>query len=342
MAWRNWNPQHLVAAASVASALTAIAALLLNLHRSAQLAAPLEPNSDYRAAVSSSSSFKEIPQVPSGLFNYGGSTSWAPIRGLVDPEIQKVRPEFQLRYVHPLKSEPGSGAGISMLLDSELAFAQTSRPLTDRAIQDANSRGIILKQIPVAVNGIAVAVHPDLPIAGISIQQIKAIFTGEYTNWKQLGGPDLPIQLFDRITASREMIKNFLIEQEMIKAKIQSVSDPTEAIQKVAKTPGGITFGSAALLVKQCSVKTLPVAADEFVAPYQEPMVAPADCSKQNHNQINTQALKNGTYPLTDSLFVVVNQNGSVQQQAGEAYAEFLLTEQGQRLIEKAGFVRIR
>jgi phosphate transport system substrate-binding protein len=57
---------------------------------------------------------------------------------------------------------------------------------------------------------------------------------------------------------------------------------------------------------------------------------------------VNTEAIQSGKYPLTRRMVVVVKQDGQIDQQAGEAYASLLLTAQGQELIEKAGFVRIR
>jgi phosphate transport system substrate-binding protein len=57
---------------------------------------------------------------------------------------------------------------------------------------------------------------------------------------------------------------------------------------------------------------------------------------------LNAENFRNGNYPITRNLFVIIKQNGQSDQQAGEAYANWLLTSQGQELIEKAGFVRIK
>lgn len=71
--------------------------------------------------ASSDRTFASIQNVPSGLFNYGGSTSWAPIRLRVDSAIQALRPEFRLRYVTPTGVAPGSSTGIRMLIDGKLS-----------------------------------------------------------------------------------------------------------------------------------------------------------------------------------------------------------------------------
>jgi phosphate transport system substrate-binding protein len=70
--------------------------------------------------------------------------------------------------------------------------------------------------------------------------------------------------------------------------------------------------------------------------------LVPLSQCPQQRNKLNVTAFQNGTYPITRQLFVIVKQNGQSDQKAGEAYANLLLTTQGQELISKAGFVRIR
>jgi len=78
-----------------------------------------------------------------------------------------------------------------------------------------------------------------------------------------------------------------------------------------------------------------------LVRHYQEPFVPLSQCPSKR-NQLNSRAFQSKQYPITRSLFVVVKQNGQVEQQAGVAYANFLLSNQGQELINQSGFVKIR
>ena len=110
-----------------------------------------------------------IANVPSGLFSYGGSTTWAPIRGSVDSTITAAFPPFQLRYTEPLSGPAGSSTGIRMLLDNQLAFAQSSRSPRPEEYQAAQQRGFTLKEIPVALEGIAIAVYPELNVPRLTI-----------------------------------------------------------------------------------------------------------------------------------------------------------------------------
>ncbi|KAM3098970.1 PstS family phosphate ABC transporter substrate-binding protein [Phormidesmis sp. 146-12] len=289
--------------------------------------------------------FSQVQAVPSGLFSYGGSTSWAPIRGSIDTAIQSTRPEFRLRYVDPVGSPPSSGLGIKMLLDGQIAFTQSSRPVLETEYQQAQQRGFTLKQIPVAIDGVAVAVNPGLAVQNLTIDQLKSIYSGRVKNWQELGGPNLAVTPFSRSATSGGTVELFIesiLGGQPLANDVQIVSTTTQALQRLAATSGGIYFASAPEVVPQCTIKPLAIGrtAAQFVAPYQGNFLS--QCPGGQRNQINTQAFQNGSYPITRNLFVVVKQNGQAEQQAGEAYTNFLLTDQGQEAIAKAGFVRVR
>ncbi|MCZ8066565.1 MULTISPECIES: PstS family phosphate ABC transporter substrate-binding protein [unclassified Microcystis] len=312
------------------------------------------PNLNDRSNSSSSSSSNNqisetlaaVKNVPEGLFNYGGSTTWAPIRKEVDFIIQQVWPKFRLVYTDPTAGTPGTGSGIRMLIENQLAFSQASRSLKDEEIQRAQQRGLTLKEVPVAIDGIAIAVHPDLPVSGLTITQLKDIYTGKIRNWRQVGGPNLAIIPYSRRKEDGGTVE-FFIDQVLEKAdfgdNIQYVYSTTPALRKVSQNLGGIYYASAPEVVPQCGIKTLPLGKSEnkLVAPYQEPSIPSSQCP-QKRNQLNELAFQKGEYPITRRLFVIIKQNGQLDEQAGEAYVDLLLTDQGQELIEKAGFVPLR
>ena len=168
------------------------------------------PTSSPTPGQSSSGNFAQVQNVPNGLFNYGGSTSWAPIRKVVDSAIQSAWPEFRLRYTQPTGDTPGSSAGIRMLLDGQLAFAQSSRPLTEQEYNQAKQRGFQLQQIAVAIDGLAVAVNPSLSVSGLTLDQLKSIYTGKITNWNQIGGQNLPIKPYSRPKSDGGTVEVFM------------------------------------------------------------------------------------------------------------------------------------
>lgn len=287
----------------------------------------------------------QTSNVPSGLFRYGGSTTWAPIRVKTEPAIETAFPYFDLRYVDPSKGTPDSAVGIQMLLKNELAFSQTSRSLKEKEYEQAEVRGFTLTEIPVAIDGIAVIVHPDLNIPGLTIDNLKNIYSGRITNWKEFGGPDLKIVPYSKKNTGGTVeffIKNVL-QKEKFGKNIQGVKTTTEALRKVGHNRGGIFYASAPKVVRQCGVRPLPIrrVGEELVAPYKEPYIPPSQCPKKR-NQLNITAFRSDEYPMTRRLFVVVKKNGQLEDQAGMAYAKLMLSEAGQQAISEAGFVRIR
>lgn len=287
-----------------------------------------------------------VENLPSGTFNYGGSTTWALIRRDVDPVLVSTCPQFNLRYIQPFNKKPGSGTGIEMLIDNQLAFSHSSRSIKGEENQKAQQKGFSLKEIPVAIDGIAIAVNPNLNIPGLTVAQLKDIYTGKITNWQQLGGPNLPITPLSRSKEAGGTVEFFIdnvLNKENFGTNVSYIGTTTEALRKLASIPGVIYYASAPEVVPQCTIKPLPVGrtGDQLVNPYQGTRVFPSECPNKR-NQLNTQEFRSGKYPITRNLFVIVKQNGQTDQQAGEAYANWLLTPQGQELIEKAGFVRIK
>ncbi len=295
---------------------------------------------------SDTKNFAQVENVPSGLFSYGGSTTWAPIRKDIDAAIQTVFPQFQLRYTDPTAGAPGSGTGIKMLLNNQLAFSQSSRSIKDEEYQQAQQRNFKLKEIPVAIDGIAIAINPSLNIQGLTVDQLKDIYTGKITNWQQVGGPNLPIKAYSRRLEEGGTIEFFyenVLGGENFGSNVLFIPTTTEALREVSNNLGGLYYASAPEVVGQCTVKPLSLGRtpDKLVPPYKEPFVPLSQCPQQR-NELNVSAFQSGEYPITRRLFVIVKQDGQTDQQAGEAYANLLLTNQGQELIAKTGFVRIR
>lgn len=284
------------------------------------------------------SSFATVANVPQGQFAYGGSTTWAPLRGGVDPIIQNAVPGFSLVF----KNASGSSDGIQKLMDGELDFAQSSRPLTSAERRRSQQKGITLEEIPVMLEGVAVATHPSLDIPGVTLDQLKGIYTGQVTNWNQVGGPSLPIVLASRGKdgGTVQFFQEDVLADESFASSTQILGSTTEAIRFVSTTPGAIYFASAPEIVGQCTVAPLPIgsSARQLVAPYQQPYVPPANCPAQR-NQLNLEAFQSQTYPLIRPLYVMVRKDGQPGEQAGRAYAELLQTAEGQALISQYGFV---
>ncbi|MEO1298070.1 MAG: PstS family phosphate ABC transporter substrate-binding protein [Cyanobacteria bacterium J06636_16] len=318
-----------------------------NLSRALEPSSTSENHESNSVLASIAGSIRDVESVPVGLYNYGGSATMVPIRQAIEPVVEETFPQFQLRYTNPVNTSPSSGLGIDMLISGALAFSDSSRPIRPAEYEAASQRGFELQQIPVAIDGIAVVVDPELDLDGLTIEQLSSIYKGQVTNWSEVGGPDLeiqPLSMSPSTSGTASFFVQTILDGEDFGARVAIVSETTPTLRQLADNPGSIYYASASLVVPQCSVKTLPIASSKgrpFVPPYQTPPADTEDCPQQR-NQLNLETFRTGTYPLTRRLFVVAKKDEMNDGLAGQAYTDILLSAEGQALIEEAGFVRIR
>ncbi len=281
-------------------------------------------------------SMKEIPNVPSGTFNYGSSSSFASLaaNGL-NEAISAAHPNFRLRYTEPKDGKPGGKKGVAMLINGQVSFTLYGASLDEAQYSKAKERGFGLKQVPVALDALVVFTHRDISIPGLSVEQLQDIYQGKLTNWKQVGGPDLPIVPFTRDPKASNLLNELLgSEVGQISSRIQFFRDYTEGIRKVASTPGGISFGGNTLIIGQRTIRPLAIAkanSQEYVQPVID-----------DGKRMNVTAIRDGSYPMTRRRFVVFRLDSTIDQLGGEAYANMLLSKEGQEIVEKAGFLPLR
>jgi phosphate transport system substrate-binding protein len=300
----------------------------------------LSPSLTVTPAASASiyRTFAEIPNVPAMKVRYGGSTSFAPLRSpQIEVQIEQAHPGFELIYTEPSPGEkPGSGSGIRMLLEGQLSVAQSSRSLKPEEFEEARTRGFSLEPQAVAIDGIALYVHPQLSIPGLSASQVREIYTGTIRNWSEVGGPDLEIIPFSRDPedgGTPEYFQENILDKEDFAPSVQPyVRDTTDSIRRVASTVGGIGYATASEVCNQQTVHPLPISRE-----VNQDFVDPCD-----GDRVNQTAFANATYPITRELFVIIRRDGGLKEQAGVAYVNLLLSDEGQQLINQAGLVRIR
>ncbi|GAB1542711.1 PstS family phosphate ABC transporter substrate-binding protein [Scytonema sp. NUACC21] len=281
-------------------------------------------------------SIKDVENVPEGTFNYGGALLFATLtaNGLNDA-IATAYPNFRLRYTEPRDEQPGGRQGIAMLLNGQLSFANSGGSLRDTDYSKAQERGFQLKQVPVAIDALVVFTHPNISIPGLSIEQVQDIYKGKLTNWKQVGGPDLTIVPFARDPKVANLLNDLLGKEiNQLSSRVRFIRDYTVAIRQVASTPGAISFGANAPVLGQQTIRPLAIAkgkSQEYVQPFTD-----------NGKRINVDAMRNGSYPITRRLFVIIREDGTIDEVAGKAYTSILLSKEGQQIVEKAGLIPIR
>ncbi len=297
-----------------------------------------EPAQTYESGLQLKKSLAEVTDVPQGVFFYGGAMASAGIRSQNTlAQIAKAQPQFQLTYEDPLVTPPDSGTGIQMVIDGSISFAESFRPLKQSEYDLASSRGFKLKQVPIATSAIAFYVNPNLNIPGLSLDQVEQIYSGNITNWQQLGGPDLPIvpisQDPDAKSSTSFLLQGMPESQKQFGSNVEVVRDTTSAVRQVSQTPGAIGYGAQPLVVEQSTIRPIGLAkrgSQNYIQP------------ARNSREINKQAILDGSYPLIRRIFVILREDGEIDELAGRAYVNLLLSEQGQALIDKAGYLPVR
>lgn len=130
---------------------------------------------------------------------------------------------------------PGSGPGIQALMDGTVNIAQASRAMKASEISNMTAHGRTPVEYKVAVDGIAIVVNSDNNITTLTVDQLKQIYNGNYTNWDQVGGKNEAIALYGRTSASGT--------GDFFKSAVLGGKEPAASMQQMA---------SNALVVQQC------------------------------------------------------------------------------------------
>ena len=241
-----------------------------------------------------------------------GSTTVLPIAQIAAEVFMDRNPDVDISV-----QGGGSGVGIASIIDRTCDIADSSRPIKEKELKKAKDKGINLKANIIAMDGIAVIVHPSNKINGITKMQIKDIYTGKISNWAELGGADKKIVVISRDTASGtfEVFDKLVLDEEKVRPDALMQTSNQAVATVVAKTPGAIGYVGLGYL----SAKVKAIAIDGG-APSKE-------------------AVRSGKYPLARSLFMYTNGEPKCLV---KDFIDFVLSEEGQKLVEEIGFVGLK
>jgi phosphate transport system substrate-binding protein len=217
----------------------------------------------------------------------------------------------------------GSGTGISALINGTTDICNASRPMKsserDKLKQRFGSRGV---EIKTAQDGLSVYVQEGNPVQELSLRQIKDIYTGKITNWKELGGPDGRIILYGRENNSGTYVyfRDNILLGEDYSATMQSLPGTAAVVNAVAKDKAGIGYGGAAY---GKGIREVKIRKDES-----SPAYAPT-----------LENIKNGVYPVTRFLYMYVKNKptGTMKE-----YIDWILSDDGQKIVSEVGYFPIR
>ncbi len=279
-------------------------------------------------------------------FDYGGSTSWIPIADTFHKTIAESFPNFDLQK----PKYPGSVEGIQQVVKGSFAFGLSSTYPQPIDRENAQKQGFTLLEKAIGIDGISVSVNHKLNIPGLTLAQLKGIYTGRITNWQEVGGPNLPIIPYSRSDEKGGTVLIFIdrvLGGEPLNSKVvKFVNSTTAGVNHLYNNLGGIYYASAAELVPQCGIRPVALQNEQgnFIPPYQGNLVPPESCPKQR-NQVNREAFKNKDYPLTRNLYGIIKDfpgEDTPEEKAGRTYIELLLTGKGQAIVRDAGFTPVK
>ena len=242
----------------------------------------------------------------SGSVSTDGSTSMQKVIGALGEAFTEANPDVNFTY-----NPTGSGSGITAVSEGRCDIGLSSRNLKD----EEAAKG--LKATVLALDGIAVIVNPENPVSELSLEQIAKIYTGEITNWSELGGNDAEIVVIGREAGSgtRDGFESITKTADACVYR-QELTSTGDVITTVAQNPDAIGYASLASIGD--TVKALVV---EGVAPSEE-------------------TVKDGSY-LVQRPFVLVTREGEELSEAAQAFFDYITSADAASIIADAGAVAV-
>jgi phosphate transport system substrate-binding protein len=213
----------------------------------------------------------------------------------------------------------GSGVGISALINGTTDIANASRPMKqsefDKLKERFNAMGYETK---VAKDGITLYVNEASPVSELTLDQIKAMYLGEVTNWKEVGGQEGKIILYGRENSSGTFVyfRDNVLGGKDFTNSVQSLPGTAAIVNAIAKDKLGIGYGGAAYAK---GVRILKVKKDGS-----SPAVEPT-----------AETIRNDTYPISRYLYMYTR-----AKPAGDMknFFDWILSAEGQSIVTKVGY----
>ena len=240
----------------------------------------------------------------SGTVSTDGSTSMEKVIGALSESYMAANKDVTVNY-----NPTGSGAGITAVQEGTCDIGLSSRALKDE------EKAAGLKETVLAYDGIAIIVHPDNPVSDLSIEQIAKLYTGEITNWKDVGGSDAEVVLIGREAASgtRDGFESITGTKDKCQYR-QELTSTGDVITAVSQNPDAIGYASLAAI--KDSVKALSVDG-----------VTPSETT-----------VKDGSYQV-QRPFVLVTVEGKALSAAAQSFFDYATSADAADIIAKAGAV---
>jgi len=242
-----------------------------------------------------------------------GSTTVGPIAKAFAEFYMKQHPGVNITV-----SESGSGNGAKSLINGSCQVATMSRIMKQNEYEAAVHSEVLPISHVVALDGIAMIVHPSNPVKALTMEQVKRIYTGKIKNWSQLGGPNVPIVIISRDTNSGtyETFETRVLKGEKIVKNCEYVGSNGAIRQRVQSTQAALGYVGIGFIDN--TVKALPV----------------------NSVPPSPETVKNGSYPIARPLYMYTNDYPKMGSDL-YLFVTLYLTRKGQAIIEETGFIPV-
>lgn len=213
----------------------------------------------------------------------------------------------------------GTGTGTAALLNGATDICQASRDMKEKEYKLAKDKNITPYRVSVALDGIAVFLNEKNPVEKLSFAQLKGIYTGAITNWKEVGGPDKRIILYGRENNSGTyaFFKEEVLDKEDYSDYTQTLPGTAAVVNAVAKDPNGIGYGGIAW-AKGVKFAAVNKKEDDTAV-----MPSPETVSK-------------GEYPISRDLYWFFNGTPTGEL---KKLVNWALSEKGQKVAEEMDYI---
>jgi len=233
-------------------------------------------------------------------------------------EFKKAHPEFDVTV-----TGGGSNTGIAAIINKGTDIANASRPMKKEELEDATKNGVEPKEFVVAQDALTIIVNSSNTISELTLAQLKDIYTGKVTNWKDVGGQDTKIVATSRESSSGTYVffQEHVMNKDPYATSILASPGTSQIVDGVSQDAGGIGYVGLGYVTKK--VKTVAIKKD---------IASPAI-----HGSVAT--VLDGTYSLARPL---------LQYTAGEptgatkTWIDWVTGPEGQAVVDKMGFVRVK
>jgi len=253
-----------------------------------------------------------------------GSNTVTPLSAVWAEEFMETHPEVSIAV-----SGPGSGVGIAALINGTTDICQASRKIKQSEIDQAEANGVEPYEIQVATDALSVVVHPSNPVSELTIAQLSAIYTGDITNWNEVGGNDVEIVAIARDTNSgthvffKEQVvqmKGLPTEDESLEygGDVLMLPSTEEGVNQVASNPNSIFYPGLGYVTEEVKPLAIKQTADSIgVLP-------------------SVQTALDGTYPIARPLlFYTDGEPTGVTKD----FIDYCLSSEGQEKVIEVGYV---